>query len=178
MTSPARPSPETIPMLDLRAQYESIAPEIRAAIDEVLAAQQFVLGPRCEAFEQEVAQACGTRYGVGVASGTEALELALHACGVSAGDEVIVPAFTFIARGRARYSRTSNLPRSTSTRHSWNCALPREHAPSSSCIYSVSPRTWIRFLRWLQSMTFLSSRTMRNPSERAITDGRLARWDA
>src|SRR5882672_5260824 len=101
MTSPARPSPETIPMLDLRAQYESIAPEIRAAINEVLATQQFVLGPNCEAFEQEVAQACGTRFGAGVASGTEALELALHACGVRAGDEVIVPAFTFIATGSA-----------------------------------------------------------------------------
>jgi dTDP-4-amino-4,6-dideoxygalactose transaminase len=88
-------------MLDLRAQYESIAPEIRAAIDEVLAAQQFVLGPQCEAFEEEVAQICGTRYGVGVASGTEALEIALHACGVNAGDEVIVPAFTFIATGSA-----------------------------------------------------------------------------
>jgi dTDP-4-amino-4,6-dideoxygalactose transaminase len=101
MTSPARLSPETIPMLDLGAQYESIAPEIRAAIDEVLASQQFVLGPQCEAFEQEVAQVCGARHGVGVASGTEALELALHACGVSAGDEVIVPAFTFIATGSA-----------------------------------------------------------------------------
>src|SRR6266436_2387144 len=81
MTSSARPSVETIPMLDLRAQYESIAPEIRAAINEVLATQQFVLGPNCEAFEQEVAQACGTRVG--------------------AGDEVIVPAFTFIATGSA-----------------------------------------------------------------------------
>ena len=101
MNSLARPSPETIPMLDLRAQYESIAPEIRAAIDDVLAAQQFVLGPQCEAFEQEVARACSTPYGVGVASGTEALELALHACGVGAGDEVIVPAFTFIATGSA-----------------------------------------------------------------------------
>jgi len=88
-------------MLDLRAQYEPIAPEIRAAIDEVLVAQQFVLGPRCEAFEEEVAQICGTRYGVGVASGTGALEIALHACGVNAGDEVIVPAFTFIATGSA-----------------------------------------------------------------------------
>ena len=88
-------------MLDLRAQYQSIAPEIREAIDMVLAAQQFVLGPQCEAFEQEVARICGTRYGVGVASGTEALELALHACGVSVGDEVIVPAFTFIATGSA-----------------------------------------------------------------------------
>jgi dTDP-4-amino-4,6-dideoxygalactose transaminase len=88
-------------MLDLRAQYESIALEIRAAVDEVLAAQQFVLGPQCEALEQEIAQVCGTRYGVGVASGTEALELALHACGVRTGDEVIVPAFTFIATGSA-----------------------------------------------------------------------------
>jgi UDP-2-acetamido-2-deoxy-ribo-hexuluronate aminotransferase len=88
-------------MLDLRSQYESIAPEIRAAVDEVLTAQQFVLGPQCEALEQEVAEACGTRCGVGVASGTEALELALHACGVGAGDEVIVPAFTFIATGSA-----------------------------------------------------------------------------
>jgi dTDP-4-amino-4,6-dideoxygalactose transaminase len=88
-------------MLDLRAQYESIAPEIRVAIDEVLAAQQFVLGPQCQAFEEEVAQICGTRCGVGVASGTEALEIALHGCGVNAGDEVIVPAFTFIATGSA-----------------------------------------------------------------------------
>jgi dTDP-4-amino-4,6-dideoxygalactose transaminase len=88
-------------MLDLRAQYESIAPEIRAAIDGVLARQQFVLGPECEALEAEVAQLCGTRYGVGVSSGTEALELTLHASGVGAGDEVIVPAFTFIATGSA-----------------------------------------------------------------------------
>jgi dTDP-4-amino-4,6-dideoxygalactose transaminase len=101
MTSPAHPSAETIPMLDLRAQYESIAPEIRAAVDEVFAAQQFVLGPQCEALEHEISQACGTRHGVGVASGTEALELALHSCGVRAGDEVIVPAFTFIATGSA-----------------------------------------------------------------------------
>jgi len=101
MTLPGVSSTEAIPMLDLRAQYDSIAPEIRAAIDEVLAAQQFVLGPRCEALEQEVAEVCGTRCGVGVASGTEALEIVLHACGVGAGDEVIVPAFTFIATGSA-----------------------------------------------------------------------------
>lgn len=88
-------------MLDLRAQFETIAPEIRAAIEEVLAAQQFVLGPQGEALEREVAEVCGTRFGVGVASGTEALELGLHACGVEAGDEVIVPAFTFIATGSA-----------------------------------------------------------------------------
>lgn len=88
-------------MLDLQAQFETIAPEIRNVVDEVLKAQQFVLGPQGEALEQEIAQACGVRYGVGVASGTEALELGLHACGVGAGDEVIVPAFTFIATGSA-----------------------------------------------------------------------------
>ena len=101
MTTPARPPAEAIPMLDLRAQFESIEPEIRAALDEVLTSQQFVLGPQGSALEEEVAQICGTRYGIGVASGTEALELALHACGVGAGDEVIVPAFTFIATGSA-----------------------------------------------------------------------------
>jgi dTDP-4-amino-4,6-dideoxygalactose transaminase len=101
MTAPARTSTETIPMLDLRAQFETIAPEIRAAIEEVLAAQQFVLGPQGDALEREIAEACGARYAVGLASGTEAIELGLHACGVKAGDEVIVPAFTFIATGSA-----------------------------------------------------------------------------
>ena len=101
MTTTARPSTEIIPMLDLQAQFETIAPEIRAAMEEVLKAQQFVLGPQGEALEQEVAQVCGSRHGIGVASGTEALELGLHACGVNAGDEVIVPAFTFIATGSA-----------------------------------------------------------------------------
>ena len=99
--APPRAPAETIPMLDLRAQFDAIAPEIRAAVEEVLTAQQFVLGPQGEALEQEIARACGTQYAVGVASGTEALELGLHACGVGAGDEVIVPAFTFIATGSA-----------------------------------------------------------------------------
>jgi dTDP-4-amino-4,6-dideoxygalactose transaminase len=92
---------EMIPMLDLRAQFETIAPEIRAAVEDVLTAQQFVLGPQGGELEHEIAEACGVRYGVGLASGTEALELGLHACGVKAGDEVIVPAFTFIATGSA-----------------------------------------------------------------------------
>jgi UDP-2-acetamido-2-deoxy-ribo-hexuluronate aminotransferase len=105
MTEPPRPlssmPTEMIPMLDLRAQFESIAPEIRAAVEDVLTAQQFVLGPQGTALEREIAEACGAGFGVGLASGTEALELGLHACGVKAGDEVIVPAFTFIATGSA-----------------------------------------------------------------------------
>ena len=88
-------------MLDLRAQFETIGPEIRSAIEEVLAAQQFVVGPQGEALEEEIAAVSGVRHAVGVASGTEALELGLHACGVGLGDEVIVPAFTFIATGSA-----------------------------------------------------------------------------
>src|SRR5271169_2941901 len=101
MTTPARPFTEVVPMLDLRAQFETIAPEIRAAVESVLTSQQFVLGPQGEALEQEIADACDVRFAVGLASGTEALELGLHACGVKAGDEVIVPAFTFIATGSA-----------------------------------------------------------------------------
>ena len=88
-------------MLDLRAQFATIEPEIRAALDEVLASQQFVLGPQLEAFEHELAQYCGRRAGVGVASGTDALLLGLRACGVNPGDEVIVPAFTFVATAGA-----------------------------------------------------------------------------
>jgi dTDP-4-amino-4,6-dideoxygalactose transaminase len=101
MTTTPQNSANLIPMLDLQAQFATIAPEIRTVVDDVLKSQQFVLGPQGEALEHEIAEVCGTRYAIGVASGTEALELGLHACGVSAGDEVIVPAFTFIATGSA-----------------------------------------------------------------------------
>jgi dTDP-4-amino-4,6-dideoxygalactose transaminase len=88
---------EHVPALDLRAQYATIADEIRAAIEEVLESQHFVMGPQGAALEQELARLCGARFGVGVASGTDALILALHACGVGPGDEVLVPAFTYVA---------------------------------------------------------------------------------
>jgi dTDP-4-amino-4,6-dideoxygalactose transaminase len=88
---------EPVPALDLRAQYATIADEIRAAIDEVLESQHFVLGPQGAVLEQELARLCGARFGVGVASGTDALILALHACGVGPGAEVLVPAFTYVA---------------------------------------------------------------------------------
>jgi len=88
-------------MLDLQAQYAAIHEEIRAALDEVLTSQQFILGPQLAALEQEVARACGRRFGVGVGSGTDALMLALRACGIGQGDQVIVPAFSFIATAGA-----------------------------------------------------------------------------
>lgn len=87
----------TIPMLDLGAQFRSIEGEIRGAIDRVLESQHFILGPEVAALEKEVSQFCDTRYGVGVASGTDALILALAASGIGDGDEVIVPSFSFIA---------------------------------------------------------------------------------
>src|SRR5712691_10358097 len=94
-------SPETVPQLDLAAQYAAIGGEIRAAVERVLASQQFILGREGAAFEKEVAQFCGVAHGVGVGSGTDALVLALRACGVRAGDEVMLPPFTFVATGSA-----------------------------------------------------------------------------
>ncbi len=92
---------EAIPMLDLKAQYATIREEIRAAIDAVLDSQVFILGPQVQAFEQEMAAYCGTKHAIGVASGTDALILALHAAGAGPGDEVIVPAFSYIATADA-----------------------------------------------------------------------------
>jgi len=98
---PASTSLEAVPQLDLTAQYAAIGVEIRAAIERVMASQQFVLGREGAALEQEIAELCGVAHGVGVASGTDALILALRACGVKAGDEVLLPPFTFVATGSA-----------------------------------------------------------------------------
>src|SRR5882724_1788389 len=92
---------EPVPQLDLSAQYAAIGAEIRTAVERVMASQQFVLGREGAALEEEIAKLCGVAHGVGVASGTDALILALRACGVGAGDEVIVPSFTFVATGSA-----------------------------------------------------------------------------
>ncbi len=92
---------EPIPQLDLRAQFAAIRDEIRAAIDDVLSSQQFILGRQGAALEEEIARLCGVAHGVGLASGTDALTLALRACGVGPGDEVLLPPFTFVATGSA-----------------------------------------------------------------------------
>ena len=87
----------TIPLVDLKAQYDSIKDELDAAIHRVVRSGQFILGTEVKAFGDEMAAYCGTKYAVGVASGTDALQLALLACGIKAGDEVITTPFTFIA---------------------------------------------------------------------------------
>jgi dTDP-4-amino-4,6-dideoxygalactose transaminase len=103
MSAPTQTTPSLagVPQLDLAAQYAAIGAEIRAAVDKVLASQHFILGSEGAALEREIAQLCGVAHGVGVASGTDALILALRACGVHAGDEVIIPPFTFVATASA-----------------------------------------------------------------------------
>ena len=86
-----------IPLVDLRVQFQSIKPKIMAEIETVLESMQLFLGPQSQAFENEFAQYCGTEYGVGLSSGTDALTLALRACDIGQGDEVITVANTFIA---------------------------------------------------------------------------------
>ncbi|MBV9126261.1 MAG: aminotransferase class I/II-fold pyridoxal phosphate-dependent enzyme, partial [Planctomycetes bacterium] len=86
-----------IPLVDLKAQYAALRPEIDAALQGVLQEACFILGPPVAAFERAFASFCGVDHCVGVASGTDALHLILRAMGIGPGDEVILPAFTFIA---------------------------------------------------------------------------------
>ncbi len=91
----------SIPMTDLKIQLESIKDEINEAIARVLHSGQFILGAEVEALEKEIATYLGVEYAVGVASGTDALQLALLACGIIPNDEVITTPFTFIATAEA-----------------------------------------------------------------------------
>ena len=86
-----------IQVLDLHAQYAAIGAELEAAALEVLRGGAYILGPNMRALEQEVAAFIGTVRGIGVASGTDALRLSLHALGLKPGDEVITTPFTFVA---------------------------------------------------------------------------------
>src|SRR5688572_27719000 len=86
-----------IPLLDLKAQYQTIRKDVLAAIETVCDEQGFILGPRVTDLERSLAKYVGTVHGVGVASGSDALLLSLMASGVGPGDEVITVPFTFFA---------------------------------------------------------------------------------
>ncbi|GAB4501296.1 MAG: DegT/DnrJ/EryC1/StrS family aminotransferase [Anaerolineales bacterium] len=86
-----------IPFLDVGAAYAELKTELDAAYQRVMASGWYILGPEVEAFEAEFAAACGARFAVGVGNGLEALHLMLRAAGIGPGDEVIVPANTYIA---------------------------------------------------------------------------------
>lgn len=90
-----------IPMVDLKVQYNAVKEEINRGILEALEKTQFILGPNVTAFEEEAAAFLGVKHAIGVASGTDALHLALAAAGIKEGDEVITSPFTFIATAEA-----------------------------------------------------------------------------
>ena len=86
-----------IPLVDLKAQYGTVKDEVQQALAQALEGMELTLGPNVRAFEAEFALHCGVEHTVGVSSGTDALYLALRACGVGPGDEVITVANTFVA---------------------------------------------------------------------------------
>jgi len=98
-----------VPFLDLHAAYRELQAEIDSAVQRVVSSGWFVLGREVEGFESEFASYCGVRHCIGISNGLDALELALRGYGIGAGDEVIVPANTFIATWLA-VSRTGAVP--------------------------------------------------------------------
>lgn len=90
-----------VPFVDLRAQYRAIADEVRPRVEAVMANADFILGQDVTSFEEEFAAYCGVSYGIGLDSGTSALDLSLRACDVGEGDEVITAANTFFATAAA-----------------------------------------------------------------------------
>jgi dTDP-3-amino-3,4,6-trideoxy-alpha-D-glucose transaminase len=123
-----------VPFVDLRAGHEELKPELERAVARVLDSGLYLLGPELEEFEREFAAYCGTRHCVGVGSGLSAIELALRAAGIGPGDEVIVPAYTWVATWLA-VSMTGATPVGADVREStYNIDPDRAHA-------AITPRT-------------------------------------
>ena len=92
---------DQIPLVDVKAQYAPLIPELQERFSAVLESGRFIFGPEVEAFEREAAAYLGVPHAIGVANGTDALVLALEALGIGRGDEVICPSFTFYATAEA-----------------------------------------------------------------------------
>lgn len=103
-----------VPLLDLKAQYATIKEQVLKEFSEIADSQYFILGPKVEKLEKEVAAYCRSNFAVGVTSGSDALIISLMVEGIGPGDEVITTPFTFSRRSvrssasvRRRFSRTS-----------------------------------------------------------------------
>jgi len=86
-----------IPLVDLKIQYQNIKEDVLSEISQALDSMQLFLGKNVQALESDFAEYCGTEFAIGVSSGTDALHIALRACGIGPGDEVITVSHTFIA---------------------------------------------------------------------------------
>jgi dTDP-4-amino-4,6-dideoxygalactose transaminase len=124
----------TIPLLDLRAQYASIREEVRTALDRVIDAQQFILGPEVEALEREIAAYCSSTYGIGMSSGTDALLAALMVIDIKPGDEVITSAYSFSATA-------TTIARLGATPVFADIDLQTYHIDTGAIEAKISPRT-------------------------------------
>jgi len=98
-----------VPLLDLKAQYNSISEEILKITQEVYESQYFILGPRVEALEKEIAEYCSSKHAIGVSSGTDALIISLIAADIGPGDSVITTPYTFFATAGS-IARTGAVP--------------------------------------------------------------------
>ena len=173
----------TIPFVELRRQHDALRDELDAALAEVLDGDRFVGGPHVEAFERAFAAFCGAREAVGVAYGTDAIELALRALGVGPGDEVIAPANTCVptvagieARVPPRCSSTSTRRGSRSTRRVRATRPARARGRSSRSTSTASAPTWTPLVASRASTGSSCSRTPRRRTARAgRPSGRHAR---
>lgn len=102
-------NPYSVPLLDLRRQYEDIAEEVQEVLQPLMDSQNFILGPEVDHFERELADYCQTEHALGVSSGTDALLLALMALDIGPGHEVITSPYTFFATG-GTIARTGATP--------------------------------------------------------------------
>jgi dTDP-4-amino-4,6-dideoxygalactose transaminase len=98
-----------VPMLDLTEQYQGMKTEILSILDDVMSKAHFILGDNVKKLEKDIAEFSSSKHGIGVANGSDALNIAMLGCGIQPGDEVIVPSFTFFATAGA-VSRIGAIP--------------------------------------------------------------------